>query len=83
MQILPETGAEQKAREQLELLNRNIDLEPIDNINEDHDAYIAIYKQAVDTPAKRKAISNRLSAKEEKEKQQVAMSMTPPMPQGN
>jgi hypothetical protein len=55
------------AMRQLELLNRNEDLEPITDIQSDHDAYLAIYKQAIDTPAKFKAIQSRLLAKMEKD----------------
>ena len=69
--MVPETAEEIEAKMQLELLNRNQDLQPVEDImNEDHDAYICIYRQAMDTPAKAKAIQNRLMAKMQKEKQQ-------------
>lgn len=57
-----------EARQQLELLNRNQDVDKVTDIMQDHDAYIAIYKQALDTPAKLRAIQNRLLAKIEKQK---------------
>ena len=68
--MVPEYPEEVEARNQLELLNRNIDLEPITNIDEEHDAYISIYRQAMNTPAKWKAIESRNLAKIEKAKQQ-------------
>ena len=73
--FVQETGAEIEARSQLVLLNKNTDLNPVSDIQEDHDAYICIYRQAIDTPAKFKAIKNRLMAKIEKEKQNRAMDM--------
>lgn len=66
--IIPEKAEEIEANKQLLLLNENVDLEAIQDLNEDHDAYISIYKQAIDTSAKRKAIEARRQAKIEKKK---------------
>jgi hypothetical protein len=66
--MVPEKPEEVEASQQLLLLNRNIELEPITDMSEDHDAYIAMYKQALDTPAKTKAIEARRMAKIEKKK---------------
>lgn len=63
--LLPE---EEEAREQVQLLNDNIDLAEVDNIDwEDHLAYIAWYSMANDTPAKMKAIDARREAQKQKE----------------
>jgi hypothetical protein len=67
--MVPELPEEIEAKQQLQLLNRDIELEPVSDISEDHDVYLTIYKQALDTPAKMKAIQNRLLAKIEKKKQ--------------
>lgn len=67
--FVPEMAEEIEARSQVKLLNKNIDLEPVTDLMEDHDAYISIYRQAIDTPAKGKAIQNRLMAKVAKNKQ--------------
>lgn len=66
--MVPEKAEEIEASKQLLLLNNNEELEPVTDITEDHDAYISIYKQAIDTPAKRKAIEDRRMAKIEKRK---------------
>lgn len=53
---IPESVDEMKARMNLELLNNNIEIShPI--AGEDYMTYIEIYKQALDTPAKEKAIA--------------------------
>lgn len=67
--FVPETSEEIQAKQQLELLNRNIDVWPVTDIMEDHDAYIAIFRQWQDTPAKDRAMQARLMAKVEKDKQ--------------
>ena len=43
----------------LELLNNGEDVWEITNMNEDHSIYIEVYQQALDTPAKKKAIAAR------------------------
>lgn len=48
----------------LELLNRNQDVGPITNMDEDHWTFIVVYQRAFDTDAKRKAISKRMLAME-------------------
>lgn len=50
------TVDEEKARANLELLNNNYEISPPEAW-EDFKTYIDIYKQAIDTPAKRKALS--------------------------
>lgn len=66
--MIPEKAEEIEASRQVLLLNNNVELEPIMDMMEDHDAYISIYKQAIDTPAKRKAIEERRMAKIERKK---------------
>ena len=73
--LVPEMSEEIEAMMQLELLNRWEELWPVTEINQDHDAYISIYKQAMDTPAKYKAIQWRLLAKMEKDKQKNVIQM--------
>lgn len=68
--LVPQTADEIKAKRQVVLLNNNEQLNP-DNmqLDEDHDTYIAVYKTAIDTPAKFSAIQARLSLKEKKERE--------------
>lgn len=67
--LVPPTADEIKAKSEVLLLNNN-DPIPVENmdINDDQDAYIAIYKTAIDTPAKFAAIQARLDLKQEKER---------------
>lgn len=51
---------ELQAREDLELINRNEMPKQCENPNEDHWTYVVIYQSAIDTPAKRKAIEQRM-----------------------
>ncbi len=60
--IYPYTPEEEQARLDVELLNRNEDVWKIQEINEDHWAYLMIYDQAKDTEAKQKAIKARMKA---------------------
>lgn len=46
----------------LELLNNNEDVGEITNMNENHQIFIEVYHQALDTPAKEKAIAARKRA---------------------
>lgn len=55
-QYVPETPEETQARMNLELLNRD-ELPTMPEPGEDLQTYIDIYKQAVDTPAKQRALS--------------------------
>ena len=52
----------QQAMLDIELLNINEDPWEITNINENHNIYIQVYQQALDTEAKRKAIAARKRA---------------------
>lgn len=54
------TAEEIQAREDLELINRNEDPKPCTNPEEDHRTYVVIYNSAQDTPAKRKALDQRM-----------------------
>lgn len=47
----------------IELINLNEDPGEITDITENHDIYIQVYQQALDTPAKRKAIEARKRAR--------------------
>ncbi len=60
--IYPYTPEEEQARLDVELLNRNEEVWKIQDINEDHWAYLMIYDQAIDTEAKQKAIKARMKA---------------------
>ena len=51
-----------KAMSDLELLNNNEEVGEITNMAENHKVFIQIYQQAIDTPAKEKAISARKRA---------------------
>jgi len=51
---------EVQAREDLELINRNEMPKQCENPNEDHWTYVVIYQSAIDTPAKRRAIEQRM-----------------------
>lgn len=51
---------EVQAREDLELINRNEMPKQCENPNEDHWTYVVIYQSAMDTPAKRRAIEQRM-----------------------
>ena len=66
--LVEKSAAEEEAQLNLDLLNRNIDLELPTDLMEDHNTYITIYRQAMDTPAKRKAINARTMLKIQKEK---------------
>lgn len=68
--LVGQTWEEMKAKQQLELLNRNepLDIEGFDIMNDNHDAYLYIYRQALDTPAKRQAIMARINAKIQQQK---------------
>lgn len=63
-----ESTDEIRARQQLDLLNLNKEVAP-PTINDDIDTYIDIYKQAMDTPAKYKALNNYLEMAEYKKEQ--------------
>lgn len=52
----------QQALLYLELLNHNEDVPEITDMNENHEIYIQVYSQALDTDAKRKAIDARRQA---------------------
>lgn len=51
---------EMQAKEDIELINMNEDPKPCEDLNEDHRTYIVIYQSALNTPAKAKAIANRM-----------------------
>lgn len=51
-----------QAMSDVELLNNNEDVGEITNMSENHKIYIQIYQQAIDTPAKEKAINARKRA---------------------
>ena len=51
-----------KAMLDIELLNENEDVWEITDMNENHRIYIMVYQQALDTPAKKKAIMRRKQA---------------------
>ena len=51
-----------KAMEWIELLNNNEDVAEITDMNENHKIYIQVYQQALDTPAKHRAILKRKQA---------------------
>jgi hypothetical protein len=59
---IPETMEEIDAKSQLMLINRDEKLEKLipDQIDEEHEAYLHIWKQAKDTPAKWAAVQDRL-----------------------
>lgn len=59
VQITPE---EEQAMLDVELLNRDEDVAPITNMNEDHYTYLCVYRRALDTKSKRKAIQARQMA---------------------
>ncbi len=61
MMVKP-TLEEIRAVEDLEDLNNNEDVWPIEDLNEDHRTYIIIYDRAFDTDAKWRAISKRRMA---------------------
>ena len=52
---IPESVDEMRARMNIELLNNDIEIQP-PVAGEDFLTYIEIYKQALDTPAKQKAL---------------------------
>jgi len=54
------TPEECQAYEDLELINRNEAPKQSTNPNEDHWTYYVIYQSAIDTPAKRKALEQRM-----------------------
>ena len=60
--VIPLTPDERKAYDNLELLNQNIELKTKPQLGEDHNVYINIYKQGLDTDANRKAIEQREDA---------------------
>ena len=62
-----------EAKGQLEMLNRNENLDEgqFQDMSKDRDAYIAIYRQAIDTPAKMKAMKLALNAKVMKKQMDV------------
>jgi FKBP-type peptidyl-prolyl cis-trans isomerase (trigger factor) len=49
-----------QAREDLELINRNEMPKECENPQEDHWTFVVIYQSAIDTPAKWKAIEQRM-----------------------
>jgi hypothetical protein len=46
----------------LELLNQKEDVKDIEDMNENHEIYIQVYQQAIDSPAKDRAIAARQRA---------------------
>lgn len=62
MLMVPPSVEEMRAMEDIELLNANEEVWPIEDMNEDHLTYIYIYKRALDTDAKRKAVAARQQA---------------------
>jgi len=60
--LFPASAEEAQAKLDLELLNRDMDVWEIDNLQEDHLTYLVVYQKAMDTEAKRKAISDRQQA---------------------
>lgn len=82
--MVGQTGEEMKANQQLELLNRNepLDIKGFDTINDNHDAYLYVYRQALDTPAKRQAIMARIQCKidQQKMRQEQAWQIWPMQP---
>lgn len=73
---VPETPEEIEAKQQLELLNRNVNLDQwsFEDTSKDWDTYLSIYRQAIDTPAKRTAIQLALNSKIAKNKQMDAQA---------
>ncbi len=57
-----ESYEEMQAKEDIEFLNRDQEPAAIENLNEDHQTYIQVYRRAKDTSAKEKAIAARLQA---------------------
>ena len=51
-----------KALDDVQLLNNNEEVWPIQDMSEDHSIYLEVYQQALDTPAKKKAIIARKRA---------------------
>lgn len=74
---VPETPEEVEAKQQLELLNRNQELDTgsFEDLSKDWDTYLTIYRQAIDTTAKRKAIQLALNSKIAKNKQTTQQGM--------
>ena len=70
---VPDMPEEIEAKGQLEMLNRNENLDEgqFQDMSKDRDAYIAIYRQAIDTPAKMKAMKLALNAKVMKKQMDV------------
>jgi len=62
MQYVPPTIEEMQAKLDLELLSRNEDVWPIENMQEDHMTYIIIYQRSLQTNAKETAIARRIDA---------------------
>jgi len=57
--LFPASVEEAQAKMDLELLNRDIDLEEPTDLQADHLTYLVIYQKAMDTDSKRKAIEVR------------------------
>ena len=53
---------EMAAKKDLDLLSRNEDVWPIDDMTEDHFTYIQVYRRAQQTPARDRAIDARIQA---------------------
>jgi hypothetical protein len=62
LDYVKESWEEQEAKDQLRLLNDNVKLEEItpEQIDEHHEDYIHVYKQAKPTAATKSAISDRI-----------------------
>jgi len=60
--LFPASIEEMKAKLDLELLNRNMDVWEIEQLEEDHMSYIVIYWKAMDTDARDSAIRDRMDA---------------------
>lgn len=69
-----------EAKDQLELLNRGdaLDMGSIDLMNDDHLAYLSIYRNAADTVSKRQAMMARRNALKEQMRAKKQQPMIQP-----
>ena len=78
LDYVKESAEEQEAKAQLYLLNRDIKLEPLDpdQIDEFHEDYLHVYRQAKETNATRAAVMDRLRMQKKRDKKNLEQQKT-------
>jgi hypothetical protein len=75
MEYIDESAEEQEAKAQLAMLNNNDKLEPLtpDQIDEFHEDYLHVYKQAKTNEATKAAVMDRIRLKKARDTKNVKL----------